>query len=677
MERYDYYVLSEGEKTKVVFDEMEKRINKKIFLAEQEMKDNESYLEFLSSYNLIKNKTKEYLMQKGTPVPSETEDVYEFRGVKINLSSEETIKNKRVKIYGFFEGILQLRKKAGIKSDELRKPILEGWLLHDILPDVNNRKGMYQYCYLLGMSLEDVVEFFIKGFLTRPFNFKNLEDACYFFGFNSGMTYREVKELINDIAKFRETNSCEPMEENTIVLGEALGNLEYEDFVSYMKSHIYDKNNVEAIRKLVDLKEKILGKYTCIRENKSMLVSFNFKKDAEYGSNNDLFSMIFGVWTQASEQSEYRLGISHLPNKVLTNFPNPSALSKVLNKKNNTSQYETIRKMLILLFFFNYYADHELGMQNKGPKVQKSYEEFIMKLEELLIDCGYGPLYYRNPYDWLIVYCAKRNRPIVEFQNYMRKNYFEEVEAAKRENGELSVVSKEELEARLEKVTIEKKGKKEKRGDSKELSDTKKRELELARQRFASGDYEKEREEDWLLCEKLRNAKGDEKQDISYKMQEKYYEKIERLISKQVHKNTLLEDRVRDNLMDNFSDIMLGYDLTKGSFLTYISKCIKNSIGKLSKKGKGDYVEVQYEDEWMRENIEQGEPDKQFLNENETFDEWLAQVSDLSDLEAIVGEMESRRYDIKEIACRLKMSEEKVKGILFYIRDKRILQHDS
>ncbi len=79
------------------------------------------------------------------------------------------------------------------------------------------------------------------------------------------------------------------------------------------------------------------------------------------------------------------------------NFPQKKQLSDI---KLGKASYDTIRKALILLKFYSFFM--HVGEDHS----EDDREQFYQETDDMLSECGYWPLYPRNPYDWIFMYCA-------------------------------------------------------------------------------------------------------------------------------------------------------------------------------------------------------------------------------------------------------------------------------
>ena len=101
-------------------------------------------------------------------------------------------------------------------------------------------------------------------------------------------------------------------------------------------------------------------------------------------------------------------------------------LSKI--KNGQKVSYETMRKSLILLSFYSYYAQL---FQNADYEdfcaLEEDFTDFVCETNDLLKTCGYPSLYVRNPFDWLIMHCGSREYPLDEFRNALNRYYLDHI----------------------------------------------------------------------------------------------------------------------------------------------------------------------------------------------------------------------------------------------------------
>jgi hypothetical protein len=68
---------------------------------------------------------------------------------------------------------------------------------------------------------------------------------------------------------------------------------------------------------------------------------------------------------------------------------------------------------------------HELGEWEgrEIEKIEEDLEDFYYEASKLLAKCGFEQMYVRNPFDWLILYCAKSSNPMDSLRELLRTRY--------------------------------------------------------------------------------------------------------------------------------------------------------------------------------------------------------------------------------------------------------------
>ena len=95
-----------------------------------------------------------------------------------------------------------LQGESGIideKNARVWKENLRNWLV----PKKGNpapvtpgrRESVYLLCFALRMNALEAGEFFIKGYLERPYNFKDLKETVYFYCLNNDLHYADAVKL--------------------------------------------------------------------------------------------------------------------------------------------------------------------------------------------------------------------------------------------------------------------------------------------------------------------------------------------------------------------------------------------------------------------------------------------------------------------------------------------------
>ena len=299
---------------------------------------------------------------------------------------------------------------------------LKNWLKK--APPTGNQAGrenVYTLCFALGLDAKETKEFFLKAYLERPFNYKNIHEAVYFFCLNNGLSYTKAQRIIKKIEGSAEVKNPDA-EKVTEQVGYALSQMKTEDdVITYLINNRcgFAMQNQTATNKIKDLIEecKVLAK----AEHKLL-------HNSEISVNNidELLTVITGYYARETLNGEkaYKQSISKskLPDKIKQNFPQREQFKQIEEGK---ASFDTIRKALILLKFYSFFADalihHAEDLENG------LFYEFVDETNEMLAECGYVQLYWRNPYDWLFGYCAYgAANPLNEFKDIIDVFYLDD-----------------------------------------------------------------------------------------------------------------------------------------------------------------------------------------------------------------------------------------------------------
>lgn len=115
-----------------------------------------------------------------------------------------------------------------------------------------------------------------------------------------------------------------------------------------------------------------------------------------------------------------------IPYILRNSFPSKKTMSDILSyeKIAVSKSYDSIRKMIILLEFYRFFASVKLSF-NYDDNLQNSYinadfsqyaQSFIDETNYILYDCGYEDLYAGNPYDWIFLCSAHAKKPLEFFK---------------------------------------------------------------------------------------------------------------------------------------------------------------------------------------------------------------------------------------------------------------------
>lgn len=339
--------------------------------------------------------------------------------------------NKRYKDVGIMEGI--------------PRPV-RNWLDGKTV-GVTNRKNLYDLCIVLGLNEEETVEFFLKYFMTIPFNYKNREDAIYYYCIHNNKTYDYVKKYIdiNVGPEIKVDNNLSTRE-----LGNMISEISDDKvFEDYLANNEYDVLYNTARKEISDLMIKNALLADRERNIKTELKKNKVNKDGQQHKEaillrtsdtkhkiNDkaLLDIIYGY----DDQYLYKIGeksiskCKSLPKRFREGFPNDQEISDI---KQGRGSADTIRKALIIFKFYNFFCS-ELTYYDSFDKyydrygedeeeINKVIDDFYWETSALLERCGFVQLYARNPFDWLILFCSKSLDPMDSLRELLRARWLE------------------------------------------------------------------------------------------------------------------------------------------------------------------------------------------------------------------------------------------------------------
>ena len=303
---------------------------------------------------------------------------------------------------------------------------IKNWL--KTAPPTGNQAGrenVYKLCFALGMTAKETKEFFLKAYLERPFNYKNIREATYYFCLNNGLAFTNAESIIEKI-ELEPIAKNEDAETVTEKIGYDISLFTTEeDFIKYIISNRsgFEVQNKTATDKIDELFKE------CRTLAKAEHKLF-YKDEISVENIDELLSVITGYSARETLNGEkvFKKSISKskLPDKIKQNFPQREQFKQIVEGK---ASFDTIRKALILLKFYNFFAD--ALVHNAENLEQGLFDEFVDETNEMLSECGYVQLYWRNPYDWLFGYCAWANNPLYEFKNVIDEFYLSDLEIYK------------------------------------------------------------------------------------------------------------------------------------------------------------------------------------------------------------------------------------------------------
>ena len=371
----------------------------------------------------------------------------------LSLSPELDVSDNE-KIINF---MLQAFKEKNIEAEE---KTIRRWIIKTKdIPESYNRETVYKICFALSMNEKEAEEFFLKGYLERAFNFKNINESVYYFCLKNGLPYSEAQEIINEIEQKDDIDNPNADSISAIIavnIDSIQDKNELIDYIVKNRSGFVRQNTtaIEIIKKLLPKCYEVATLDNTFEKN-----ALNMDKKKQEKNNNDengknkkntentetnktypvtnedeLLAVIYGYSARATENREnvFQRSISDknaskFPLLIKRNFPQREQLKNLLNGK---ASNDVIRKALIMFNFYYFFAEAKFGSEanKKSSKEISEYEngafdEFVDEMNGILEECGFVQLYWRNPFDWFIGYCAEATNPLYRLKDIIYDLY--------------------------------------------------------------------------------------------------------------------------------------------------------------------------------------------------------------------------------------------------------------
>ena len=273
------------------------------------------------------------------------------------------------------------------------------------VPGSSNRRNNYELCLALEMDFDQTADFFRRYFLTLPWGCKSRIDAVFLYCIYHRKPYPLAKKMLETSAGFIPQEKAHTV---TAQIFQAILSTDNDEaFLDYLSKHCYGNEQQfqtarsRIIEETEQAKERILDEYVTEKLSPERL-------------NSTLISELLGYKYQPDRNSGF---VHDLPKRYTESLPNDVTFGKILG--GSTASYETLRKTLMLLHFYNFYSE----AVNKNDKdVEANLSDFYFELNEQLDLCGFAPVYLGHPFDYILLGCANTLEPIVTLYDVNERN---------------------------------------------------------------------------------------------------------------------------------------------------------------------------------------------------------------------------------------------------------------
>ena len=387
-----------------------------------------------------------------------------------------------IKEHGYIGDLTDVSAKAKFLREKFKtanvKPPrdVKRWFVPD--PNIIKRETAYQICFAFGLSVGETNDFFRRVKFERDFDCHDRKEAVYYFCMRNGLSYSEAQEIIDRIPipkKIKAVPNREVLYTGTII--EYIDSIDdKEKLIQYITDNIDDfqYNNATAIKYIQELWADISKTGGLAAKEGSIIAGCNRYKDEHKKEGNvfdireaevvaehvreqeqevkpydyvvadsdsstwTIFSQIIGLRNYM--ENEYAIKYDRRLTSILSQnalmplnasycFPSQHSIDGLL--RGELHKNELIRKMLIFLVFYTYWAKIVIDKNDAFYLAKKSDSERCLDtINKRLLDAGYPELYAGNPYDWLFWWSLNDENPLEAFRYYMG-----EVFAVKEEQG--------------------------------------------------------------------------------------------------------------------------------------------------------------------------------------------------------------------------------------------------
>lgn len=328
-----------------------------------------------------------------------------------------------------------LLSKLSLMGISITKPTISSWFRDKHRPSFSSesRKHMYRVCFALSASLEDIKWFFGHVYFDKAFNCHTLEEAVYYYCFSHQLPYCHAQNLISMIQAFPEPEAAS--DTKSVFTKYIVQQIDHcttdEELLSFFKEnkHIFNQWNITAKQYIAEFNTLIRGK----KSDKTMIDAFRSGKSfltkdfshcglviqeyllsaadgrLDYISGKSIDSVDFMLERIITFSSGLHKQ-TQIPLTVRRNFPSKKTFSDILNNAEHSTSYDSIRKCLVLLKFYHFWAT--LLLHPDLISDNNYFDIFCDETNALLTECGYEELFAGNPYDWLFLWASTSKEPL-------------------------------------------------------------------------------------------------------------------------------------------------------------------------------------------------------------------------------------------------------------------------
>lgn len=273
------------------------------------------------------------------------------------------------------------------------------WLIHDV--QTISKENAVQIAFALQMDPETANHFLCKT-CGESFHWRDPADIIFNYALRKQMTYADALALYAGIQKNTEAGNASEMVYTYVIRETA----EQIDNDTDLKIYLEEAKGI--LGTFHNTAYEFFRKYMAILQLGDALdgMEMENKKTVSEVLEENLFIRLIPriVRFTKTDNRKQKLILDAIRRDIQQNWPDKYSISKMLNRKIDVS-----RKALILLFLAtNGEADFDFNsrpyLSADEDSEEEGFEARYMRINLMLIDCGFSPTDPRNPFDWMVLY---------------------------------------------------------------------------------------------------------------------------------------------------------------------------------------------------------------------------------------------------------------------------------
>ena len=400
-----------------------------------------------------------FLEEKSIRIFNEDDCVEELKKIVGDFRSFDEALDSFIIEHGYDGDIKDVNEKVSFISSKCRAagvPVprnLKKWYTEHKRIE-RNTAIPFHICFAFKLGVEEVNDFLRRICLSRGFDCHSIEEVVYFYAFKNNLNFDVVQDILSRVPTVKQDKLSYDDLVYTELIVEEIDEIDsVDELVQYLNENVdkFGHNNATAYETIKTIWSRLVGTENkqgeAAREKKLLYETFDKEQAAqehyetkkgrklrkrEDDSIWEIYLQILGlagnysVGFYKNRSLKTMLKGNELMHPLAEDsFPDRDGLVKILNGEHVS--YERVRKLLILLNFYQYYVSRALA-KHTYDVTEDEAERCIATIDANLTSSNYPTLYPGNPYDFLILMAIRTSQPLQSFREYMHELFFKSVD---------------------------------------------------------------------------------------------------------------------------------------------------------------------------------------------------------------------------------------------------------